>query len=372
MFDGLLMIIQHGLSAFQIIVESDSLTLVQMEANGLADFLASFAVQNRRDTEFTDGTGIPKAGRAILQQDQSGLSTTGYRLMISAILCSAAAVLLAFKASCFIDFSQQDVGNSTNHWFLSVSAGSKSAKALWCGFSWFVTALNWEEAMLTRVNSITGVPYKDDPTIFAWELMNEPRCQSDLSGRAIQEWIVEMTAEVKSYDKNHLLEVGLEGFYGESMPEKKQYNPGYQVGTDFISNNWIPGVDFATIHLYPDQWMPGSNDQAQANFVDRWIQAHILDSKSVLGKPLLVTEFGKSSRSAGYSVGARDSYFGNIYNTIYSCARTSDGPCAGELFWQLMAQGMDNFSDGYEVVLEQSPSSAAIIAQQSHRLSALS
>ncbi|CAK9183930.1 unnamed protein product, partial [Ilex paraguariensis] len=45
---------------------------------------------------------------------------------------------------------------------------------------------NHVKAMLTRVNSITGVPYKDDPTIFAWELMNEPRCQSDLSGRAIQ------------------------------------------------------------------------------------------------------------------------------------------------------------------------------------------
>lgn len=70
----------------------------------------------------------------------------------------------------------------------------------------------------------------------------------------LQNWIAEMAAYVKSIDKNHLLEVGLEGFYGESMPEQKQYNPGYPVGTDFISNNRIPQVDFATIHLYPDQW----------------------------------------------------------------------------------------------------------------------
>lgn len=61
----------------------------------------------------------------------------------------------------------------------------------------------------------------------------------------------EMAAYVKSIDSNHLLEVGLEGFYGESMPEK---NPGYGVGTDFISNNQVPEIDFTTIHLYPESW----------------------------------------------------------------------------------------------------------------------
>lgn len=45
---------------------------------------------------------------------------------------------------------------------------------------------NFMQAVLTRVNYITGVAYKDDPTIFGWELMNEPRCQSDLSGKTIQ------------------------------------------------------------------------------------------------------------------------------------------------------------------------------------------
>ncbi|KAG8373477.1 hypothetical protein BUALT_Bualt11G0028300 [Buddleja alternifolia] len=113
---------------------------------------------------------------------------------------------------------------------------------------------NHIKAVITRINSITGIAYRDDPTIFAWELMNEPRSQYDNSGKAIQDWTTEMSAHVKSIDKNHLLEVGMEGFYGESMPEKKQFNPGYGVGTDFISNNLISDVDFATIHLYPDQW----------------------------------------------------------------------------------------------------------------------
>lgn len=69
----------------------------------------------------------------------------------------------------------------------------------------------------------------------------------------IQDWITEMAAYLKSIDSNHLLEAGLEGFYGESSPQK-QANPGFQVGTDFITNNQIPGIDFATLHSYPDQW----------------------------------------------------------------------------------------------------------------------
>lgn len=70
----------------------------------------------------------------------------------------------------------------------------------------------------------------------------------------LQVWVQEMASFVKSLDRHHLLEVGMEGFYGDTMPERKQINPGYQVGTDFISNNLVRGIDFATIHAYPDQW----------------------------------------------------------------------------------------------------------------------
>ena len=65
-----------------------------------------------------------------------------------------------------------------------------------------------------------------------------------------------MASFVKSLDKKHLLEIGMEGFYGDSMPKKKVNNPaGYnQVGTDFISNNLIKEIDFTTIHAYLDIW----------------------------------------------------------------------------------------------------------------------
>ncbi|KAL6615747.1 hypothetical protein ACP70R_038017 [Stipagrostis hirtigluma subsp. patula] len=231
---------------------------------------------------------------------------------------------------------------------------------------------NHVKAVLTRVNTITGVAYRDDPTIMAWELMNEPRCQSDLSGRSIQSWITEMAAHVKSIDGNHLLEAGLEGFYGASSPaSRRAVNPsGYQVGTDFIANNRAPGVDFATVHSYPDQWMPGADDASQLRFLGRWLDAHIADAGAALRKPLLVAEFGESRRDPGYSSARRDAVFGAVYGRVFGSARRG-GAAAGALFWQLLADGMDAYGDGYEVVFAQAPSTAGVIASQSRRMKVL-
>lgn len=75
----------------------------------------------------------------------------------------------------------------------------------------------------------------------------------------MQRWIEEMAAYVKSIDKKHLLTVGTEGFYGPSSPQSKlNVNPGVwkdnNYGSDFIRNAKTPGIDFASIHLYPDTW----------------------------------------------------------------------------------------------------------------------
>ncbi|XP_052198176.1 mannan endo-1,4-beta-mannosidase 7 [Diospyros lotus] len=224
------------------------------------------------------------------------------------------------------------------------------------------------KTVLNRYNAITGVVYKNDPTIMAWELMNEPRCTSDPSGRTIQAWIAEMASFVKSIDRNHLLEAGLEGFYGQATPQKKGLNPsGYNIGTDFIANNRIPGIDFATVHSYPDQWLSNSNDQSQLAFLDNWLNTHIQDARQILQKPLLLTEFGKSRKDPGFSTYQRDLLFSTVYYKIYFSAKHG-GAAAGGLFWQLLAGGMDSFRDGYEIVLSQDTSTANVIAKQSHKL----
>lgn len=41
------------------------------------------------------------------------------------------------------------------------------------------------QRVVTRFNTITKIAYRDDPTIMAWELINEPRCQADYSGRTV-------------------------------------------------------------------------------------------------------------------------------------------------------------------------------------------
>ncbi|KAL4363336.1 hypothetical protein GQ457_04G019780 [Hibiscus cannabinus] len=228
---------------------------------------------------------------------------------------------------------------------------------------------NHVKTVLNRYNRFTGIHYKDDPTIMAWELMNEPRCTSDPSGRTIQAWIMEMASHVKSIDRNHLLEAGLEGFYGQSTPQRKRLNPSLDIGTDFIANNQIPGIDFATVHSYPDQWrrLSTSNEQHQLSFLNNWLDAHIRDAKVILRKPILLTEFGKSWKDPGFSTYQRDQLYNTVYYKIYLSAKTG-GPASGGLFWQLLAEGMDSFRDGYELVLSERSSTASVIAQQSHKL----
>jgi len=79
--------------------------------------------------------------------------------------------------------------------------------------------------IVNRVNSYTGISYKDDPTIMAWELGNE-------LNDAPAAWVAELTDYIKSIDRRHLVAHG------------KQF----QLDEDKLS---IESLDILDVHYYP-------------------------------------------------------------------------------------------------------------------------
>ncbi|KAK4795718.1 hypothetical protein SAY86_028044 [Trapa natans] len=226
------------------------------------------------------------------------------------------------------------------------------------------------KTVLNRVNTITNITYKEDPTIFAWELMNEPRCTSDPSGDVLQEWIEEMAVHVKGIDPKHLVEIGLEGFYGPSTPNRVQYNPNtyaQQVGTDFVRNHQVLGVDFASVHIYADSWISQAISDAHLPFIRSWMEAHIEDAENYLNMPVLFSEFGVSTKDPGYNSTFRDALFTTVYRTLLNSTRRG-GSGGGSLLWQLFPDGTDYMDDGYAIVIAKSPSTSNIISLHSTRL----
>ncbi|GAB4813993.1 hypothetical protein N2152v2_001039 [Parachlorella kessleri] len=148
--------------------------------------------------------------------------------------------------------------------------------------------------MATRVNSITGRAYRDDPAVLGWELINEPSTQSEV----IASWAAEMSDFMKCVDPNHLVSVGLEGYFGETdSDELLKANPGAWVlceGASWSQVAALPHIDFNTAHMY--QTMRGSWDEATKTtcgfecsmrwFVP-WIESHVNASS----KPFVLEEF---------------------------------------------------------------------------------
>ena len=113
--------------------------------------------------------------------------------------------------------------------------------------------------------------------------------------------------------------------------------------------------------------LSGQNESAQMAFMQRWMQSHSIDSKGILKKPLVMAEFGKSSKDQGCSLGARDQYLSTVYQSMNNFESTGGG-ISGSLVWQLMAEGMDSYGDGYGIILSQDASTRGVISAQSHKM----
>ncbi|KAJ9562902.1 hypothetical protein OSB04_008062 [Centaurea solstitialis] len=183
---------------------------------------------------------------------------------------------------------------------------------------------NYVKTILLRKNTITGVVYRDDPTIFGWELINEPRCITDTSGDTLQDWIEEMSSFIKSIDRKHMLTIGLEGFYGPKSPKKTTVNPEFwaaDLGADFIRNSAPSTIDFASVHIYPDHWFKKKSLEGKLKFVGKWMRSHIEDGEQVLKKPVMFTEFGLSDQNKGFEAAQRDEFYKTVFDVIYESAK---------------------------------------------------
>ncbi len=140
--------------------------------------------------------------------------------------------------------------------------------------------------VLNRVNTYTGVAYKNDPAILMWELANEPRAESDPSGQTLHAWIADMAAFVKAQDPNHLLSTGEEGWYCDPARGQENWRYNCTLGVDFVRDHRIAGIDACSFHLYPDGYGL-TEDQAKA-----WILEHVEDCRRLVGKPVYLGEYG--------------------------------------------------------------------------------
>ena len=232
-----------------------------------------------------------------------------------------------------------DLGDPAHPWpeFADFSAqfySSPKAVALY---------LQYVDALIARKNTVTGVAYRDDPAIMAWEMANEPRVGgSEVFVRAHEAafyaWIARTARFIKARDPHHLVTTGSEGLRGcldrEDITEKAHA---------------IPQVDYMTFHLWPLNWswidlknLPATHADAESKGRDH-IRQHIAIAQK-LKKPLVAEEFG-FPRDNGYAPDSptsfRDSFLAMVYAEVLGNART----LAGTNFWAWGGAGRAQHDD---------------------------
>eukprot|EP01025_Chloroclados_australasicus_P004944 TRINITY_DN11367_c0_g1_i3.p1 TRINITY_DN11367_c0_g1~~TRINITY_DN11367_c0_g1_i3.p1 ORF type:complete len:843 (-),score=98.48 TRINITY_DN11367_c0_g1_i3:7-2208(-) len=254
------------------------------------------------------------------------------------------------------------------------------------------------KTLLNRVNTFNGRLYKEDPAIFGYNLMNEPRSKYDLyvvvresndpsvgqynitynNGSALQNWIEDVALFVKEIDPIHLLTIGEEGFFGESTPLYLYANPGAWAtleGNDFVRNHQVKGIDYATLHVYVDQWLcdvQGSTKEGQMRFFRDWLESHQEAAEEELQMPLVLEEFGGKLEDGK----RKDLYEFSFYQQLQSAQR--GGSFAGVMFWVLYHQDylpMNHYGGGYGMYYPPASMSMAevtnMIQQQSEQLATI-
>jgi endo-1,4-beta-mannosidase len=140
----------------------------------------------------------------------------------------------------------------------------------------------WLSHLTAHVNGITHQAYRDDPTIFAWELGNEPRGTPGTPNAVVSNWADEMSSFLKEIDPQHLVAVGDEGFLAGPSDHWTYHADN---GVDHRALSALPNVDYGTFHMYPDTWGTGFS------WPEHWLDDHLQVARE-LGKPTVLEEYG--------------------------------------------------------------------------------
>ncbi|WP_349630101.1 glycoside hydrolase 5 family protein [Bradyrhizobium tropiciagri] len=160
--------------------------------------------------------------------------------------------------------------------------------------------MSWVRHVVQRPNSLTGIAYRDDPTIMAWELMNEGNASPESLRLA---WTTEMSAYVKFLDPNHLV------------------SSGHANVSDKLSDLSIATLDFGTWHGYPLYYK--LTVQQFADSITEFCQI-----AARANKPVLLEEFGYA-RSNPDSAAAYAMWLDKLQR---------DPNCAGWMVWRLVSR----------------------------------
>ena len=197
--------------------------------------------------------------------------------------------------------------------------------------------------MLNRKNSVNGIPYKQDKTIMAWEVANEPRIWNVENEKAFTNWLNEVASTIKSIDKNHLLTTGSEGKAGSNDDI---------AAFERTHNN--ANIDYLTMHIWPKNWgWYNINDEKNSTEVaikktNDYIDEHIKVAQN-LKKPLVLEEFGfpreKESLDKKASVENRNHYYEFVFEKMKTSIKAGL-PFSALNFWGYGGLGKNNPENG--------------------------
>lgn len=181
--------------------------------------------------------------------------------------------------------------------------------------------------VVTRKNILTGVPYKDDPAIFSWELCNEPRPMEISARNAFFQWAEETASFIKSLDPNHLVTTGSEGdvAFGFDMS-------AFELLHD--SKN----IDYLTIHIWPKNWNWFPDTAIGQHFPtiirksEDFLRRHLQTARK-LQKPLVLEEFGLPRDGHQFAEGTTVYHRNRYVSWALAQIGNDTGSISGINFW---------------------------------------